>query len=107
MRKLNYEIKIGTHFILPAMSWQVRKIKGEYEIKERIEDDDEVIFLCVGCDTRNFYVELLIPEMTLAYLLGEDVEGEVNGFVTYDRKVTKMDKSKVNAINREIINLLK
>ncbi|MBQ4502577.1 MAG: beta-galactosidase [Alistipes sp.] len=40
------------------------------------------------------------------YTQTTDVEGEVNGFVTYDRKVTKMDKAKVNAINTEIINLL-
>ena len=41
------------------------------------------------------------------YTQTTDVEGEVNGFVTYDRKVVKMDKAKVNAINTEIINLLK
>ena len=41
------------------------------------------------------------------YTQTTDVEGEVNGFVTYDRKVTKMDKAKVNAINTEIINFLK
>ena len=41
------------------------------------------------------------------YTQTTDVEGEVNGFVTYDRKVLKMDKAKVNAINTEIINLLK
>ena len=41
------------------------------------------------------------------YTQTTDVEGEVNGFVTYDRKVVKMDKSKVNAINTEIIKQLK
>lgn len=41
------------------------------------------------------------------YTQTTDVEGEVNGFVTYDRKVLKMDKAKVNAINTEIINLLR
>ena len=41
------------------------------------------------------------------YTQTTDVEGEVNGFVTYDRKVVKMDKAKVNAINTEIINFLK
>lgn len=41
------------------------------------------------------------------YTQTTDVEGEVNGFVTYDRKVVKMDKAKVKAINTEIINLLK
>ena len=41
------------------------------------------------------------------YTQTTDVEGEVNGFVTYDRKVVKMDKAAVNKINTEIINLLK
>ena len=41
------------------------------------------------------------------YTQTTDVEGEVNGFVTYDRKVVKMDKAKVNAINTEVINTLK
>lgn len=32
-----------------------------------------------------------------------DVEGELNGFFTYDRQVTKMDLNQVRAINRKII----
>jgi hypothetical protein len=32
-----------------------------------------------------------------------DVEGELNGFWTYDRQVAKMDPSQVRAINTEII----
>ena len=36
-----------------------------------------------------------------------DVEGEVNGIVTYDRKVMKMDKARLRTVNREIINTLK
>jgi hypothetical protein len=32
-----------------------------------------------------------------------DVEGELNGFFTYDRQVTKMDLRKVRAINQKII----
>jgi hypothetical protein len=33
-----------------------------------------------------------------------DVEGELNGFFTYDRQVTKMDLAQVRAINQKIIN---
>jgi hypothetical protein len=40
------------------------------------------------------------------YTQTTDVEGEVNGFVTYDRKVVKMNKNKVNAVNTQIINML-
>lgn len=54
-------------------------------------------------------LEQFIPQGMAAaiYTQTTDVEGEVNGFVTYDRKVVKMDKAKVKAINTEIINLLK
>ena len=37
------------------------------------------------------------------YTQTTDVEGEVNGFMTYDRKVDKMDIDKVRAINEQII----
>ncbi|MFV5686057.1 glycoside hydrolase family 2 protein [Flavobacterium sp. GB2R13] len=40
------------------------------------------------------------------YTQTTDVEGEVNGFMTYDRKVDKMDFQKVSAINKEVIDAL-
>ncbi len=40
------------------------------------------------------------------YTQTTDVEGEVNGFMTYDRKVDKMDFKKVKDINTEVINAL-
>ncbi len=40
------------------------------------------------------------------YTQTTDVEGEVNGFMTYDRKVDKMDFKAVNKINTEVINAL-
>ena len=40
------------------------------------------------------------------YTQTTDVEGEVNGFMTYDRKVDKMDFSAVKKINLEIINAI-
>lgn len=41
------------------------------------------------------------------YTQTTDVEGEVNGFMTYDRKVDKMNIDEVRNINREVINVLK
>lgn len=38
------------------------------------------------------------------YTQTTDVEHEINGLVTYDRKVEKMDLEKVKSINQEIIN---
>ena len=40
------------------------------------------------------------------YTQTTDVEGEVNGFMTYDRKVDKMDFEKVSTINKEVIDAL-
>ena len=40
------------------------------------------------------------------YTQTTDVEGEVNGFMTYDRKVDKMDFKKINKINKEVIEVL-
>lgn len=40
------------------------------------------------------------------YTQTTDVEGEVNGFMTYDRKVDKMDFEKVKTINKEVIDAL-
>ncbi|MEH6682356.1 MAG: sugar-binding domain-containing protein [Sediminicola sp.] len=40
------------------------------------------------------------------YTQTTDVEGEVNGFMTYDRKKDKMDLEKIREINTEVINTL-
>ena len=41
------------------------------------------------------------------YTQTTDVEGEVNGLMTYDRKVTKQDESRLRSINKRIIGSLK
>jgi hypothetical protein len=83
MRKLNYDIPIGTKFFLPKKSWQVAEVSGNYEVKKRnvrpcFDEEDEVFYICETCDDRNYGVKLKVPEMVLAYLLGEDVDGELN-----------------------------
>ena len=41
------------------------------------------------------------------YTQTTDVEVEVNGFITYDRKVIKVEEDRVRAVNNEVINLVK
>ena len=41
------------------------------------------------------------------YTQTTDVEGEVNGLMTYDRKVIKMNEEQIRKINQEICNSLK
>ncbi|MCG2462522.1 beta-galactosidase [Flavobacteriaceae bacterium F89] len=40
------------------------------------------------------------------YTQTTDVEGEVNGFMTYDRKVDKMNVLEVNKVNKEVIGAI-
>jgi Tol biopolymer transport system component len=40
------------------------------------------------------------------YTQTTDVEGEVNGLMTYDRKVVKLDEDRLRKVNREICNSL-
>jgi hypothetical protein len=80
MRKLNYDIKVGTRFELPKTSWQVAEVAGKYEITERkVHEwqggDVEVEYICINLD-RPLQNPVRIAEMTMAYLLGEDVDGE-------------------------------
>ncbi|MCD8183281.1 MAG: beta-galactosidase [Bacteroides sp.] len=51
----------------------------------------------------------LIPRgfSAAVYTQTTDVEMEVNGFMTYDREVVKMDEAKVKAVNTQICNSLK
>lgn len=82
MRKLNYDIRVGTEFRLPEASWQVAKIAGNYRIQERrveeYEDEDPAVsYICTRID-RPWQMPLEIAEMTLAYLLGEDVSAELD-----------------------------
>ena len=41
------------------------------------------------------------------YTQTTDVEGEVNGLMTYDRKIVKMDESRLRAVNQDVIASMK
>jgi beta-galactosidase/beta-glucuronidase len=41
------------------------------------------------------------------YTQTTDVEGEVNGLMTYDRKVIKLNEKQVSKVNKEVIDLVK
>lgn len=60
-------------------------------------------------DVYNQYAEHLILLVKqgvcgAVYTQTTDVEGEVNGLMTYDRKVVKMDEKKLREINTKVIN---
>lgn len=41
------------------------------------------------------------------YTQTTDVEGEVNGLMTYDRKVIKLEEDRLKAINKSVCDALK
>jgi hypothetical protein len=78
MRKLNYDIAVGTVFELPSMSWQVHEVKGNYRVE--IDDIDrwgEIYCQCVNLDNE-YAPKILIPKMCIAFLLAEEVPAEAN-----------------------------
>ncbi|MEY8685666.1 glycoside hydrolase family 2 protein [Bacteroides sp. AN502(2024)] len=55
----------------------------------------------------NHLLELIQKGFSAAvYTQTTDVEGEINGLMTYDRKVIKMNEAKIREINRKICNSL-
>ena len=57
------------------------------------------------------YAEMILPFIPQGmsgaiYTQTTDVEGEVNGFVTYDRKVIKFDVKRVHDVNQKVIKAL-
>lgn len=94
MRKLNYDIEVGTEFKLPKASWQVAEIAGNYRIQERkvkeYEGKNPIVSYVCTCIDRPWQKPLEIAEMTLAYLLGEDVSAEV-GVVFDGRQFQPVD----------------
>ena len=78
--------------------WQPDRNWGYVQFKSA----DEVL------DTYEKYADMLIDLIddgfaAAIYTQTTDVEGEVNGLMTYDRKVIKLDMDRLNAINTKVI----
>jgi hypothetical protein len=76
MIKMNYDIKLGMEFELPALSWQMGDISGKYTIVDMVEEDDEEPYYICRSEEVNYIVS--IEKNALAYILGEEVEAKVN-----------------------------
>lgn len=82
--------------------WQPDKNWGYVQFKNAKEVTDEYVK----------YGEELLKLIKIAYSAAvytqtTDVEGEVNGLMTYDRKEIKVDEARLRKINLEICNSLK
>ena len=91
----------GIGLALQNHLWQPEKNWGYIQFKNSKEVTDEYVK----------YAEMLKRMIksgfsAAVYTQTTDVEGEVNGLITYDRKVIKMDEPRVRQINKEICTIL-
>ena len=83
------------HLWLPDKNWGY----VQYNTPEEVTNEYQ--------NYANQLLELIKKGFSAAvYTQITDVEGEVNGLITYDRKVIKVDEVKVKTINRQICNSL-
>ena len=81
--------------------WQPDKNWGYVQFKNSKEVTDEYVKFAEQLKTF-----IRVGFSAAVYTQTTDVEGEVNGLMTYDRKVVKLEKDRVRKINIEICNLL-
>lgn len=92
----------GIGFPIEGHLWQTDKNWGYIQFKSKKEVTDEYIKFAEQLK------KLAKAGFSAAvYTQTTDVEGEVNGLMTYDRKEIKMDEDRLTKINKELINVLK
>lgn len=92
----------GIGFPIEGHLWQTDKNWGYIQFKSKKEVTDEYIKYAEK-------LKMMIKSgfSAAVYTQTTDVEGEVNGLMTYDRKEIKIDEDRLNKINKEVINTLK
>ena len=92
----------GIGLALEGHLWNADKNWGYVQFKSSKEVTDEYVK----------FGETLLKMIKTGFSAGvytqtTDVEGEINGLMTYDRKVVKIDEQRVSEINQKICNSLK
>ena len=88
----------GKGLFVRGHMWPVRNDAYEMMLNREILTDTYVLMLTELEQMINYF-----GLSTAIYTQTTDVEHEINGLVTYDRKVEKMDLEKVKYINQEVI----
>jgi beta-galactosidase/beta-glucuronidase len=91
----------GIGLALQNHLWQPEKNWGYVQFKNSDEATDE--YVKYAEQLKNL---IKTGFSAAVYTQTTDVEGEVNGLITYDRKKIKLDEARVRKINREICRLL-
>jgi hypothetical protein len=55
-----------------------------------------LLLILIGCRVFRNYTAAVMTQLT-------DVEGELNGFVTYDRRKIKVDLAQLAALNKKLL----
>jgi hypothetical protein len=81
--------------------WETGKNWGYVQFKTSEEATNEYIKLAEKLK------KLILAGFSAAvYTQTTDVEAEINGLMTYDRKVIKLDEARISKVNKEICNML-
>lgn len=91
----------GIGLALEGHLWKTDKNWGYVQFKNSKETTDE--YVKYG---KQLYKMIKAGFSAAVYTQTTDVEGEINGFMTYDRKVIKMEENRIKEINQKIVNSL-
>ena len=90
----------GIGLAIDGHLWQPDKNWGYVKFKNSIEATDQYVSLA-----NQLYKMIESTFSAAIYTQITDVEIEVNGLMTYDRKIVKLDLGRVREINRKICNV--
>ncbi|GHV69359.1 hypothetical protein FACS1894199_17920 [Bacteroidia bacterium] len=82
--------------------WQADKNWGYVQFKTSKEVTDEYVKLA-----EQLKAMVIRGFCAAVYTQTTDVEVEINGLMTYDRKVIKIDEKRIREKNQEVISILK
>ena len=91
----------GIGLVIEGHVWEDNKNWGYVKYKDKKEATEAYLEMIKQ-------LKKLIPVVYSAavYTQTTDVESEVNGIMTYDRKIVKMDEAKIRKANQEVCNSL-
>ncbi|WP_108820960.1 glycoside hydrolase family 2 protein [Dysgonomonas sp. Marseille-P4361] len=91
----------GIGLPLEGHLWQTDKNWGYVQFKSAKEVTDVYVQYC-----KDLLGLVKTAYSAAVYTQTTDVEGEVNGLITYDRKVVKVEEDRIRKANQEVINSL-
>jgi beta-galactosidase/beta-glucuronidase len=92
----------GIGFPVEGHLWQTDKNWGYVQFKNKKDVTDKYIEYA-----EELKKQIMSCYSAAVYTQTTDVEVEVNGLLTYDRKVIKVEEDRIRKVNQEIVNILK